>query len=191
MGVNVLGTVVWKLVASTPPSTTSGPTTITDLGTHDAGLLWELQSHVRCYRWTGSQWFDAPGQPQRGQICFFASAALPGAGWAICNGGATTISTTTGSTAPFTTPDLTTGARFIRSTAGATGGTGGQSLQTAFTDVAAFTTNTNSASQVVQSGTGVTVAAHTHVHDADPADKESDAFSIIPPYYELRPYVRL
>lgn len=74
------------------------------LGGFDAGFQYAATDFDRCYNWSGSAWFDSPGQPERGQICFFNNA--PGTGWALCNGGGATSSTSAGGTTGITTPNL-------------------------------------------------------------------------------------
>lgn len=56
-----------------------------------AGLLFYSTDFARVFRWTGSAWEDAPGQPERNQVGWFAPAGPPDtiltmAGWASCNG---------------------------------------------------------------------------------------------------------
>lgn len=151
-----------------PMRGTISPDQKPSLTANDVGFLFYSTDFDRVYRWDGAAWADAPGQPTRGQIAYFVDNLLPGTGWQLCDGTATTRSTATGGTAAYTVPDLTTTNALLRSVSGATGGTGGSA-----------TSGTNSASQEVQVGVGVTVAAHTHTH------------SVLNPYYEARPYMRL
>lgn len=122
---------------------------------------------------------------------------VPGAGWQLCDGTAgVTKSESTGGTSTFTVPNLTTSNLFLRSVAGATGGGGGSATtHTHSVNPPNTTSGNNSASQEVQSGAGVTVAAHTHTHDVDIASFTSGAPTTaddaLPPYINLRPYMRL
>lgn len=84
------------------------------LGTDDAEFLFYSTDFDRTYRWTGSAWADAPGEPPRRMIAFFETA--PSTGWRLCDGTASvTITTATGGTTTLTVPDLTTNTRFVRS----------------------------------------------------------------------------
>lgn len=168
------------------------------LGANDAGFRFASSDFDRVYRWTGAAWADAPGQPARGTIAYFDDTLLPGTGWALCDGGAVTRSTSTGTTAAFTTPNLTGANRFLRSVAGATGGVGG-SATTHFHPVNPPITATSAptATVAVQSGAGTTVATDTHTHNVDISSFSSGAPSgaggddALPPYLNARPYIRL
>lgn len=152
----------------------------------------------REYRFDGVAYADSPGQPMRGQIVYFTSGILPGTGWALCdNTAGVARSTSTGGTTTFTTPDITTNNRFIRAVSGATGGQAGSVTHTHKVNPPSTTSGNNSATQEVQSGTGVIVAANPHTHDTDIAEFSSgnqdfvDPLDGLPPFINLRPYIRL
>jgi hypothetical protein len=207
------------------------------LTTSDTGYRFRSTDFAREYRWTGSAWEDAPGQPARGQIVHFPITIhadfAPGTGWQLCDGtGGVTRSTPTGGTTTFSAPSLNN--TFLRGVTGVTGGTGGNATahvhsidppnttsgnnsagHTHSVDPPNTTSGNNSASQAVQSGAGITVAAHTHTHDTNIGsftsgaesnththDVDIAAFSsagpsgtagddALPPYYNARPYIRL
>jgi len=76
-----------------------------DLGAADVGFLFAATDYKHTYRWTGSAWEFAPGDSGSG---FFQDFAIPpGSEWQICDGSATTYAKGDGTTAPFTTPNLT------------------------------------------------------------------------------------
>jgi len=176
------------------------------LATGDAGYRFTATDFARLYRWSGSAWADAPGQPDRGQVAYFTDGLLPGTGWALCDGSSVTRSTPTAGTTSITVPNLTGSNRFIRSVSGTTGGTGGSAtththpIDPPATNGTA-TTGSNSASREVQSGTGSTVADNPHSHQVtvtiDVASFTSGTPSgtsgddALPPYLNLRPYMRL
>jgi hypothetical protein len=54
------------------------------LQTADQGLLFYSVDFDRAYRWSGAAWEDAPGQPARGMVAFFAID--PPIGWLRCDG---------------------------------------------------------------------------------------------------------
>jgi hypothetical protein len=90
----------------------------------DAGYLFYATDYKRLYRWSGSAWADdesRTGPDPRKQVCWFMED--PGAGWALCNGSTVTISTSTGGTASYAAPDITTNYHYPRgnTTAGASG----------------------------------------------------------------------
>lgn len=78
------------------------------LGAADAGFRFLATDYRHTFRWTGSAWEFAPGDAGSGFFQDFAIA--PGAEWQICDGSATTYAKADGTTAAFTTPNLTTGA---------------------------------------------------------------------------------
>jgi len=183
------GTSAWVLLEGVGGPTRGVLASLTGgLTADDAGYQYFATDFDRAYRWTGAAWADAPGQPQRGQICYFDDSLAPGAGWALADGSTVTRSTATGGTASYTTPNLTGSNRFIRSVAGTTGGTGGS----ATTHTHTASAGNDDTSQVVLTGVGTTVAAHTHQHAitvAGPSGTGGD--DALPPYLNLRPYVRL
>src|SRR3990167_3373620 len=204
----------WVYVAGVMYGTLSPDLKPTGLGTNDANYRFRSTDFLREYRWTGSAWEDAPGQPARGTIAYFTDGLLPGTGLSLCNATAgVTRSTPTGGTTTFTTPDLTASNRFIRSVATTTGGTCGAAMtHTHQVDPPSTTSgapniNTTSgagATTEVQAGSGTVVASSTHTHlmeshthatdiaafaSAGPSGTGGDA--ALPPYLNLRPYIRL
>lgn len=190
----------WKYAVGMQYGTLS-PDLKPTLTTDDANYLFFSTDFWRGYRWTGSAWQDAPGQADRGQISYFDENLPPlGAGtyWVLCDGSTVTRSKGDGTTASYTTVNLTGANRFIRSVAVTTGGTGGSATtHTHSVNVASTGSSAPSATSVVQSGAGSTVASSTHTHDTDPAAVTSAAPSgaggddALPPYMNLRPYIRL
>lgn len=164
------------------------------LTTEDAGYLFGSTDFQRLYKWTGAAWNDAPGQPTRGSIQWFDASAhadfVPGAGWALCDGTASVSrSTPFGNVTTFTIVDMTTTTAYARAVSGATGGTGGSFSHTH--TITSGTTGVESADTVVQSGSGVTVAALNHTHGNNAAQTTSGPSVGAPPYVDLRPYMRL
>lgn len=152
------------------------------LTTNDVGYLFHSTDFNRLYRWSGTAWADAPGQPARYAVHWFTVAPDPITGWALLDGSTVDVSTKIGGvTEGVVLSDMVTANRFPRAS-GTAGGTGGAET----VDPPSTASGNNSASQEVQSGTGVTVAAHTHTHNTDLA-----ALDILPPYLDLLPYVRL
>ena len=184
----------WQLLGNLWLAATLSPDTKpSDLISTDAGFIIRSTDFDRLYRWSGSAWADAPGQSQRGAISYFPSAYAPTTGWSLCNNtAAVAISTPTGTTTTITTPDLTGANRFIRSVAGATGTTGGDAENHIHAVTGTNTDNDSTAGTVVQAGVGTTVAAKPHIH---PLDVVTTAPTVpddaLPPYLELRPYIRL
>lgn len=188
------------------------------LTTSDIGYRFRATDFQREYRWSGSAWTDAPGSPARGHVAFFPysldATCQPGSEWHLCDGTASvTISKSDGTTTTITVPDLTTAHRFPRATSGTTGITGGSATTHTHTVDPPNTTSalpstnatgTDGGSTTVQSGSGTTVAAHTHnhnmsnhTHDVDIAafasagPSGSSGDDALPPYYDMRPYIRL
>lgn len=195
-----LGNHVWRKGATTwilqegmggPYSANAG--SAPSLGADDAGFLWKMADFDRLYRWTGAAWEDAAGQPTRGMIVFFPFTN-PGTGWAICDGGGATISTSSGGTTGITRPNLVTGEnRFLRGSTVA-GGTGGVLNQTVTVNPPATVSGPPSADVTVdanEDGTVVDVATETHTHSTDIAPFASSTFDNQPPYYDGVPYIRL
>ena len=192
----------WQLVGNIELGVTlAGPDTKpTDLGLPDAGFIIRSSDFDRLYRWSGAAWADLRGQSQRGHVAFFPEAYAPTTGWQLCDGTAgVAISTPTGGTTTVTVPYLTGSNRFIRSVSGTTGGTGGAATtHTHPVDPPSTTSgNDSGAGTVVAAGAGTTVATHTHTHDTDIASFTSGTPSgtggddALPPYLNLRPYMRL
>lgn len=185
----------WKYCSGVQAGTLS-PDQKPTLTTDDAGYLFASTDFARVFRWSGSVWADAPGDPPRYMIAFFQVA--PSTGWALCDGSSVTVSTSGGGTVgSVTIPNLTTGKRFLRShtSVGATGGSA--TTHTHSVDVASTTSGAPSATSTVQSGAGATVASDTHTHTVDPGavtsagPSGSSGDDALPPYYEALPYMRL
>ena len=68
---------------------------------------------------------------------------------------------------------------------GTAGGSGGNKNHTHPVNPPNTTSTTPSATQEVQSGTGVTVAASNHTHDTDIAQFNSGNNSVLPPYFVM------
>lgn len=195
-------TLAWTLAGSWGMSGTLNPNQKpTDLGTVDTEFLFHASDFERLYRWTGAAWVDAPNAPGR-SIAWFPysldAAFQPGTGYQLCDGTANVrVSKSDGTTVLVTVPDLTTANRFLRSVAGATGGTGGSATThthqvdppntTSTTESAGHTHpvdppsttsgNDSGAGTVVAAGVGTTVATHTHTHATDIASFTSGAES--------------
>jgi len=205
----------WYYVGGGEPTRNTIANITGSLGAQDVGYLFYSTDYDRVFRWNGSAYEDAPGQPARGMIVYFDYTNLPmqvATAWALCDGSSATRSVVNGTTASYTTPNLTGSTRFIRSVSGTTGGTGGSatththpvdppSTTSSNPDVAG--TGAESVTTIVQSGTGITVAGvnhtnnHNHTHTVDVASFNSGTPSgtsgddALPPYLNLRPYVRL
>lgn len=136
-----------------------------DLGAADANFLFGATDYKHQWIWSGSAWSFAPGH---GSKVFQASDGTPPLGglWAPCDGTNVMLSRNDGTVASFVTPNLT-GNVFILG--------GAYSAPLAATrptwDPAAVTetassanTAAESADTIVQSGTGVSVAAAPHTH---------------------------
>lgn len=176
------GTSAWVLLEGVGGPTRGVIGSITgSLTADDAGYLYYATDFDRVYRWTGSAYEDAPGEPRRGEITYWQDDLLPGTGYALCDGGSYTRSTSTGGTTSWSTPNLTGSNRFIRSVSGTTGGGGGNAtththaIDPPNTTSAGPSTATTSGPSTndtsgpgttteVQSGTGVTVASAVHIH---------------------------
>lgn len=173
----------------------------TGLGTYDAGYLYYATDFDRIYRWSGSAWADGAGQPTRGMISYFMDSYAPSTGWQLCDGTASvSISTATGSTTTVTVPNLTGSNRFIRSVSGTTGGTGGSATTHTHAIDPPNTTSTvesGDTALVVAIGAGTNVPSENHTHDVNIASFTSGSPSgtggddALPPWFNLRPYMRL
>lgn len=171
----------WKLLAGWGEPLAGALSSIISPSTDDVGFLYRATDFDRVYRWTGSAWQDAPGQPRRGMMVF-ATADL-GTGWHVCDGSSVTGSTSSGGTTSVTLPNFNTGL-FPRANSSA-GGTGGAATHVHAVDPPSATSGADSGSgTVVQSGTGTTVAAHTHTHDTDIGSFNSASASSLPPYQD-------
>jgi hypothetical protein len=199
---------VWKFAGGGQPTRGTLASITGSLGTNDAGYLYFATDFDRVYRWTGSAWEDAPGQPMRGMMAYFRGAQLPGTGWGLCDGTTYTMSTSTAGTQSYVSPNLTGSNRFVRAVSGATDGTGGSAtththqIDPPSTAVTGTSGNDVGTPTVVQSGTGASAPAEPHPHGAGTYAVDIAAFAsagpsgtggddALPPYLNLRPYVRL
>lgn len=163
-----------------PAAATIEGTTVTSVG-----FRFESTDYARQYRFSGSVYADADGQPTRGMVSYFASTLTPlgvGVYWVVCDGTTVTRSKGDGTTTSYVTDDLVSATRFIRSSTASLGGTGGSATththsvdppnttsagpSTANTGTpSSNTTSTPTGTVAVQSGAGTTVASDTHTHD--------------------------
>lgn len=151
----------------------------TDLGVFDEGFRFYSTDYGREYRWTSTAgtmgWLDSPGAPARWQIIIFHHPPEPLQGWALCDGGAYVRSTLDGQTTPVVTPDLTTGALYLR--AGALGFAG---------SVGGTTTHTHDVTPA-----SVQVAAGAGIFVGDDVAVTTTAATHLPPFYQGIPYMRI
>lgn len=192
----------WTYVGGGSPTRGTLASITGSLTTKDAGYLYYATDYDRVYRWTGTAYEDAPGQPARNAVSYFDQSTVP-TGWAKCDGSAATISTATGGTAAITTPDLITLNRVIRA-ANTSGGSGGAATHTHdYSDVPAHSHNLL---QTTAGGGGNNALdAGTIVTDSSASDPFSGivtstgttppcttaSASSFPPYLELVPMLRL
>lgn len=173
----------------------------TGLTANDAGYLYYATDYDRTYRWTGTAWEDAPGQPPREMVVYRNSASAP-TGWALCDGAAANISTSTGGTAAYTTPNLTGANKFIRSATGAGGVGGADTHDHTYSTVIAHThpvlkrTSAGGSTTAFSEAAIVTDAATTDpvsgaVSITGSATGTTDAGSSLPSYHQLVPFIRL
>lgn len=152
------------------------------LGTHDAGYLFNSTDFNRVYRWSGSAWADAPGEDDRKYVAmFFATPTY--VGWQLADGSVNVpVSTATGTVTTFNTVDFVTASLFPRfdNTIGLTGGAATATHATTDTGVENVVTT-------VQAGAGTNVAGINHVH----SNNAGFTVNTVPPYFTLRPYIRL
>ena len=184
-----------------------------DLGELDGGFLFRATDYDRIWRWTGTAWERAPGELPTLFVGLFCSA--PGTGWKLLDGTGNpfTYTLADGTTGTITIEDAQgfypkmaaafTGVQVAAIAAGLTGDTG--SAATGLTvDSGVAAIGTPSATQGVQSGGGVTVAAYNHTHtDSGHTHAVTDAghthgggslavdASGEPAHMEFLPYVKL
>lgn len=129
----------------------------TGLTTYDSGFLMETTDRNHLHRWTGTAWVWGPGEA--GSAYIQAYAVAPGTGWRAVDGATNILYEKDDcTTATLDLPDMTTDA-FVR----------GSTAYTALLDPAvaptlSASTGAASATTVVQSGAGATVASSTHTH---------------------------
>lgn len=93
----------WVLIAQLEPMQGTLAIPALGLGAHDVGFEYGSTDYDRCFRWNGSGWEDALGQPERLMYVDFQGAAPAGNGWVAADGGSHTISTSAGGTTSYTT----------------------------------------------------------------------------------------
>lgn len=177
----VTGVKAWVWVLGMQSGTLS-PDLKPALGTNDAGYLFNSTDFNRVYRWSGSAWADAPGQQDRKLMQYFFATPTQ-VGWQLCDGTVNVnITTATGTVTTFTPPNLVSTSLFVRSdnTIGLTGGAATATHATTDTGVENVVT-------AVQAGAGTNVAGVNHVH----SNNAGFTVDTVPPYYTLRPYIRL
>lgn len=151
------------------------------LVTGDAGYLFAATDYARVYRWSGSAWADAPGEPARDEVAFFAVA--PGTGWRVCDGSSVSKSTSTAGTTSVTLPDYSTAAYVKAGTSAtvgptaASGTTASESSHTHSVDPPSTQSSTPSSTVSVQGGVTFQVGDDGHRHTTDIAAFTSAAGS--------------
>lgn len=153
------------------------------LGTNDVGYLVWVTDFGHLLRWTGSAWEFGPGEIGGRYIQgFVGTPGGPGTYWQICDGTASSFLNADGTTTNFTTPNLTVHYLKFKNTGytaspGKAGTTDNEAGHTHTVDPPLSTTGTPSATTVVASGTGATVASDVHTHNLDIAPFTSGAGS--------------
>jgi hypothetical protein len=175
-----------------------------DLGESDVAAagggfeFFDRVNSLHIWQWSGSGWTFGPGDRHSGEFAQFD--ADPGTGWHLCDGAVNQTKYAADGTrvTTFTVPDQRgfylqasgayTGAGVVAVAPGLTGLTASGAavitpLNTA-SGVANITTSNvpvdSGAGQVVQSGVGVTVAAHTHFHAAPTVTDLGHVHSVAP-----------
>lgn len=98
----------WQYVAGQHYATLANIPSL-GMGSRDTGVLFEASDYKHMYRWTGTVWDYAPGDPGSAYIVGTQGSAPAGGLWGKCDGTTYTRSTPTGGTASFATRDLTNG----------------------------------------------------------------------------------
>jgi hypothetical protein len=177
----------------------------TNLRSEDEGILFHSTDYDRWWRWNGAAWERAPWELPTRFVGLFIEA--PGTGWKLLDGTSNPITYTKADATTATFSPASALGDYIK-LANAFGGhfaaiaalISGNTANAATGVTVPANSGVNSASQVVQSGTGVTVAAHTHTHPEGPVTDPQHlhaAGTLVndllgePPHYELMPYVRL
>jgi hypothetical protein len=171
----------------------------TDLGLADTGFAYfDSVNSLHIWQWNGTAWEWGPGDRHSGEFGQFD--ADPGTGWHVCDGSINQTKYAADGTrvTTFTVPDQRefylkasatyTGVGVVAAAPGLTGLTASGTavitpLNTASGSanitVSAIPVDTGSG-QVAQSGTGVTVAAHPHIHAAPAAVDAGHVHSVAP-----------
>jgi hypothetical protein len=180
-----------------------------DLGAYDTDFLFFGIDYAHTWRWSGTAWEYAPGDRASGEIAWFA--ADPGAGWALCDGTATTHSTASAGTAAFTTPNLI--GRYAKGAGAYTGadvpGSGSVTGATASAGdhahtIPTFLTDMNAGAATFREGTGALIStaalAHQHYVSTNPPTTTTGAHThglgtlavsgVEPAHVDLIPYFR-
>lgn len=139
------------------------------------------------YEWHGTTLDFADGDVGSGFVIMSLGSAPTAGVWALCDGSTVGIAQANGTASNVALPDLTDYSFIVGGTYSvnhvdaaraaweAAAKTADESAHTHAVDPASTTSGTPSATQVVQSGTGVTVAGGTHTHDTDIASTTSGA----------------
>lgn len=171
---------VWTWVYLAGTVTVANPASLpSGLGPAETNLIAYELTYFHSYRWTGSAWTFAPGDPGAKYIVATPTAAPKGGKWQLCDGTAVQVSNGDGTTSSVTTPNLMTsgnsgGPSLLGAGAplGFNASTPGSWQAAARTETESAHTHNVTASIVVQSGTGSTAAAtgatgagtaHSHV----------------------------
>lgn len=143
------------------------------LGTNDTGLPFGVTDYSHVLRWGGAAWAFNPGDGGSGFLAQFE--VDPGTGWHLYDGSTVNYLKADGTTGSVTLPNLAGTAAYLKAGGSNSGPNVAVDGVVAVSGAAALggsatvtgTTGADSgAGQIVQSGTGVTVAAHTHDHGA-------------------------
>ncbi len=163
----------WIYVAGTYRRTQSQLSALAaTLGTNDAGLLVEVTDYRHVLRWTGSAWSWGPGEDGRHDFVDMPVAPDDLTGWQLCDGTTVAYLKGDGSTANFTTPNLTTGVYrkggtytgTINTASGSATLSGDTADESSHTHGISLTSAAPVGSTAVQSGAGTNVASITHQH---------------------------
>lgn len=134
------------------------------LGTNDANALFHITDYAHFARWSGTAFRLIDGQ---GGYIVDSTTAL-GSGYQLCDGTATDFildNTSNLAVSPITTPNENGNPNTYHGSIAAYTGTITGATAPAFSGTAGQSTgNDGGGGTIVQSGTGTTVAAHTHTH---------------------------